>query len=385
MAAIRTALTSIVPGLRTPLALGPMANASGGALAGHFSRAGGLGFIGAGYYDAAKLQSELKTALEILGYEGGMPPKGAGNRVLIGVGFLAWRLTLINKGKPPSLGASDMDVDSPALALIDAALKAKPQALWLSFGDEEEMIGWSTVLRQREQALNGMGKAAYGKDLKLFIGVGEVDQAKSAVEDCGADVVVVQGNEAGGHGLGRSPPLSAILPLVSKMTSKLSPTNPSGSIPPVLGAGGIMTGSNVAAVLAQGGAGAVLGTRMLLTPEAAYSDKQKQMILSARPGTTKRTMAFDEARGTLGWPEGVDGRGIVNETVRDYESDKHGSGDTRREAYKKAEQAGDTDRIVTWAGTGVGLVDEIMPTEEVVEQVTRETIASIKNLSQCIA
>lgn len=383
MSSIKTPLATVIQSLKTPIVLGPLANAAGGSLAGRVSKAGGLGFVGAGYYSAEKLTQELKTSLSILGYD--RPPKGAGNRVNIGVGFLAWRLTLINKGKPPSLGASDLDVDSPALALIDAALRNKPLAIWLSFGDEDEMVGWSTIVRQREQALNGMGKASYGKDLKLFIGVGDETQAKGAVEDCGADVVVLQGNEAGGHGMGSTPSLSAVLPLVKERIASMAPSNPSGQIPPLLGAGGIMTGAQVASVLAQGGDGVVLGTRLLLTPEADYTDAQKKVLQDAGPASTKRTMAFDEARGTLGWPEGVDGRGVINDTVNDFEKGSGQSSEDRRAVYKKAEQQGDTKRIVTWAGTGVGLVNEIKPAEEVIAEITEETIDAIKRLSSFLA
>ena len=60
----RTSLKSIVPGLKTGIFLGPMANAAGGALAGKVSKAGGLGFIGAGYYTAEKMQNELQKAIE---------------------------------------------------------------------------------------------------------------------------------------------------------------------------------------------------------------------------------------------------------------------------------------------------------------------------------
>lgn len=375
-------MTTAIAGLTTPIVLGPLANAAGGALAGKVSKAGGLGFLGAGYYTQEKLQDELKIALSLLGHSG--PPRGAGNRVNIGVGFLAWRLTTINKGRPPSLGASDMDVDSVALALIDQALRSKPVAIWLSFGDEEEMIRWSTVVRQREAALNGMGKAAYGKELKLFIGVGSMEEAKMAVEDCGADVVIIQGNEAGGHGLGSSPPLSAVLPLLAQRIKTMKPTNPSETTPSLLGAGGVMTGASLASVLSQGADGAVVGTRMLMTPDAAYSDAQKKMLLDAGPGTTKRTMAFDHARGTLGWPEGVDGRGIVNETVHDFEQGKGGSDDARRAVYKEAEQKGDTARIVTWAGTGVGLASEIKEPHEIVDELTHDAVEAIKRLSSFV-
>lgn len=379
---IQTGLTSIIAGLRTPVVLGPMAGAAGGSLAGQVSKAGGLGFLGAGYYTAEKLQGELTKALAVLGLDG--VPKGAGNRVPLGIGFLAWRLTHVNQGRPPSLGASDLDVGSPALELIDVALRSKPVAIWMSFGDEEEMAGWCTIVRQREAALNGMGKASYGKELKLFVGVGDEVQAKQAVEDCGADVVVLQGHEAGGHGMGSSAPLAAVLPLLSSQMATYAASNPSGVKPALLGAGGIMTGSHLAAVLAQGADGVVLGTRMLLTPEADYSDAQKALLLHAGTASTKRTRAFDEARGTLGWPEGVDGRGVINETVEDYEAGIGGSAEQRQARYKQAESEQDKSRIVTWAGTGIGLVREIKPAAEVVDEVTREAIAVIQRLQGCL-
>lgn len=367
----RTSLKSIVPGLKTAIFLGPMANAAGGALAGKVSKAGGLGFIGAGYYTAEKMQNELQKAIDILGESS---QKQA--RIHLGIGFLTWRLTVLNNGKKPSVKEAHDD-DSPAIQLIDAALRVKPVAIWLSFGDEEEMIGWSSVVRKRDEVLNG----DHGPEnqVKLFIGIGNETQAKSAVQDCGADVLIIQGNEAGGHGLGSSPPLSAIVPLLAnKLDSgayKIS--NPTKRIPPLLGAGGIMTGANMAGVLAMGADGVVVGTRMLMTPEAAYTDAQKKLLVDAGPTSTLRTMAFDEARNTLGWPKGVDGRGLINDTVNDYMSNKGGNGDARRAVYKEAEKSGDTSRIVTWAGTGVGLVHEIKPAEEIVAEMTKDCRKSI--------
>ncbi|MCO5589800.1 hypothetical protein L7F22_043769 [Adiantum nelumboides] len=352
-----------------------MANAAGGALAGKVSKAGGLGFIGAGYYTAEKMRDELNKAMNILDVQ------NSSSRVHLGIGFLTWRLTVLNNGKKPST-KEDQDVDSPAIQLIDAALRINPIAIWLSFGDEEEMIGWSSVVRKRDAILNG--DHGPKNQVKLFIGIGNETQAKSAVEDCGADVLIIQGNEAGGHGLGSSPPLSAIVPLLAKHldagTYKIS--NPTQHLPPLLGAGGIMTGANMAGVLAMGADGVVVGTRMLMTPEAAYSDAQKKMLIEAGPTSTLRTMAFDEARNTLGWPKGVDGRGIVNETVRDYMSNKGGDGDARRAVYKEAEKSGDTSRIVTWAGTGVGLVGEVKDAEEIVAEMTKDCQKSIAYLTE---
>ena len=90
----------------------------------------------------------------------------------------------------------------------------------------------------------------------------------------------------------------------------LSAIPPDG--PLVLAAGGMATGAHVAAVLALGASGAVLGTRFLLTPESLYTDTQKKALADADSRSTTRTMAFDYARGTIGWPDGIDGRGLRN-------------------------------------------------------------------------
>lgn len=82
--------------------------------------------------------------------------------------------------------------------------------------------------------------------------------------------------------------------------------------PAVIGAGGLATGRHVAELLGLGAAGAVLGTRFLLTPESLYSDAHKQALVAAGSSSSVRSMAFDQARGTLGWPSGVNGRGLHN-------------------------------------------------------------------------
>lgn len=170
--------------MSTPIVGGPMANAAGGALAAGVSSAGGLGFIGAGYYDAARLTSELDIASKAL-----QGPDAGSGRLNVGVGFLAWRLTKVNDGQlPTSNGAADLRADSDILRLIDAALTPKPVAIWLSFGSVEEMVGWGRVLREREVALNGEGEG-----YKLFVGIGNEDEAKRAVEEYGADVIIAQG------------------------------------------------------------------------------------------------------------------------------------------------------------------------------------------------
>lgn len=127
--------------------------------------------------------------------------------------------------------------------------------------------------------------------------------------------------------------------------------------PPLLAAGGLSTGGHVASLLVLGVSGVVLGTRFLVTEESCYNEVQKNVLVMASGNATVRTTAFDRARGTLDWPEGVDGRAIYNKTVADVD----GGVDikTVQENFNKATQDRDPDRMLVWAGTGVDLVTEI--------------------------
>lgn len=166
--------------------------------------------------------------------------------------------------------------------------------------------------------------------MKLFIQVSTVPDVRRALTEWDADVIVVQGtysrynrskrivlttstrpgNEAGGHGVAASLPLLTLFPLLANEVALYSRAG--RPKPPVLAAGGLATGAHVASLLALGAAGAVLGTRFLLSPESKYTDSQRAALLAAPSALSVRTMAFDEARGTLGWPAGVDGRGLRN-------------------------------------------------------------------------
>lgn len=131
--------------------------------------------------------------------------------------------------------------------------------------------------------------------------------------------------------------------------------------PPLLAAGGLVTGSQVASFLVLGAAGAVLGTRFLMTPESLYSDAQKKALVAAKSDATVRTMAFDHVRGTLDWPAGIDGRGLYNDTVKDM--DRGVDIETVKEKFQAGVRDGDPNRMLVWSGIGVGLVSEIKSAE----------------------
>ena len=158
------------------------------------------------------------------------------------------------------------------------------------------------------------------------------------------------GHESGGHGYGAAPPLFSLV-------SDILPVLPEDG-PPLLAAGGVVNGRQIASLLVLGVAGVVLGTRFLMTTESLYSDAQKQALVAAKSDMTVRTMAFDRARGTLQWPTGVDGRGLYNSTVRDAES---GEVDmvVVHEKFRQGVRSSDPDRMLVWSGMGVGLISEI--------------------------
>lgn len=177
---LRTCLHSLLPSLRAPIVLGPMSGASGGLLAASISKAGGFGFVGGGYWTAAQATDELKLAEDVIG-------RSADSRLDVGVGFLAWTLSKLDEGVFTTV---DQALQRPkAIEFIDAVLRAKPRAFWLAFGSFTELAGWAEVLRLREKVSTGREEVPW----KLFVGVGNEEEARHAVEEVGADVVVAQG------------------------------------------------------------------------------------------------------------------------------------------------------------------------------------------------
>ncbi|KAM6496885.1 2-nitropropane dioxygenase [Amanita muscaria] len=310
-----------------------MAGASGGALAAEVYLGGGFGFLAAGYDSPDNVVKEIDIARSHLS------GSCTTDRLPIGVGFLGWQLEKST---------------SRANELLSIALDNHVQAIWLAFG--QELGQHIQFIRDYENNL--------GRDTKvaIFIQTSFLDDAIVAAREWKVDVIVVQGVEAGGHGPGKALPLMTLLPEVLGALGSDSPV--------VLAAGGLATGAQIAAMLALGASGAVLGTRFLLTPESTYTDAQKEALALADSRSTTRTMAFDYARNTLGWPAGIDGRGLRNRTVEDFE--KGESMDKIRPKFLEGVQKGDRERMLVWAGTGVGLMNNVQPAKIVVQELYKD-------------
>ncbi|KAK4691341.1 hypothetical protein P7C70_g9371, partial [Phenoliferia sp. Uapishka_3] len=126
----------------------------------------------------------------------------------------------------------------------------------------------------------------------------------------------------------------------------------------------------------------VSGTAFLSTPQSLFSSSQKSLIISSSSTHTLRTMNFDYARNTLGWGEGVDGRGLANETSR--ESAEWVGSVEGRKVYDEAVKGGDVSRIVTWAGSSVGEVKNGVGAEEVVRGMEKEAVETLRELGSLL-
>jgi len=299
-------------GLRCPIISAPMGAVAGGRLAAAVSRAGGLGLIGPGYLGAEWIDAEFRAA--------------AGERV--GIGFISWDL-------------------ARAPERLDAALAHRPVAVMLSFGDAEPFV----------DAIRRAGAL-------LIMQVQTVEAARRAAA-LGADVIVAQGTEAGGHGAQR-----ALFPLLPAVVDAVAPI-------PVLGAGGIADGRGLVAALALGAQGVLIGTRFCAAVEALGTDAAKARIVASGGDATVRTRIFDIVRG-LPWPKGFTGRAIRNAFTDRW----HGREDEllavqpdEQRRYAEAAQTGDLETALVWAGEGLDLVRDVRPAAAIIAEIMRDADA----------
>jgi nitronate monooxygenase len=303
--AITTPFTELF-GVDHPLVLAPMGGVSGGALAAAVSEAGGLGLVGGGYGDPRWLERELQLVAGATGKPWG-------------VGVITW-----------AVGED----------IVRLALSWRPAAVFLSFGNPAPF-----------------GALVKEAGTRLICQVQDVAGARQAAA-AGADVIVAQGTEAGGHGSRR-----ATLPLVPAVADAVAPV-------PVLAAGGIADGRGVAAALMLGAQGVVLGTRFCATPEALYSDWAKKQLVAGGGDATSRTQVFDIARG-LDWPSPYTGRAMRNAFADRWDGReaelRADSG--ARDRFARGHQAGDPDVALVWAGEGTDLITAVEPAGDLVTQI----------------
>ncbi len=341
------------PIVQAPMGGGP----STPALAAAVSGAGGLGFLAAGYKspeavreDLAELRAQISPAA----------PFG------------------VNLFAPPGHGSGADQVARYAARLADEAARAETElgtARW-----DDDCYGEKLDLMLSE--LVPVVSFTFGcpsphdverlhrADVAAWVTVTTPAEGEAA-RDAGADALVVQGVEAGGHrgSFDDAAPgdigLLALLQLVREAV---------GDELPLVGVGGVMTGRGVAAVLATGAAAAGLGTAFMLCPEAATAPTHREAIAHG-DAPTALTRAFT----------GRTARGIANRFLREHSANAPS-------AYPEihhltapvrtvARQRGDADAFHLWAGQAYPLANS-MPAAELVEQLTRQACSALSKVHQ---
>jgi nitronate monooxygenase len=316
---LRTKLTERL-GIRHPVLLAPMGGTAGGALAAAVSRAGGLGLIGGGdptVNGPEWLEREFAAA---------------GNQ-RVGYGFITWALA-----QRPEV--------------LDLALRHTPVAVMLSFADAGPFLPQI--------------KAA---GIMSICQVQSLAQARQVLQQ-GADVIVAQGAEAGGHGARR-----ATLPLVPAVVDMVAA---SGRDIPVVAAGGIADGRGLAAALMLGAAGVLMGTRFHAAEESLVAPEAKRRMVAGSGDDTVRSKVFDIAARNR-WPQEYTSRALANRFTETWLGREAAlTADPAAIAgYTRARAAGEFDTATINAGEAIDLIHSIEPAGEIVSRVVAEAEAAL--------
>ncbi len=337
---------------RMPIIAAPMAGGpSTPALAAAVSNAGGLGFLAAGYLTPAAFGERL-TAMEALtdapyGVNLFLPSPRTGDLEAIE----AYRERLVPNARMLGVEPGRPSWDDDALeAKLDVLAEHHPAAI--SFTFDRPDVGLCDRIRQDNH------------DALLIATVTSVDEARLA-ENSGVDALVVQGAEAGAHrGIFRDDPTQ---PAGGPATPLLDLLTDIGAVTrlPMIAAGGLASGKDIALALERGAIAAALGTAFLCCPEAGTSATHRRALLEGRFTETTFTRAFT----------GRPARGLVNGFIREH--DAHAPfgypeiHHVTRPIRAAAAAAGDMDNLHLWAGTNWRSVTE-EPAADLVARLTEE-------------
>jgi nitronate monooxygenase len=317
-------------GVTLPFANAPIGTAAGPELAAAVSNAGGLGMLAASFL---KPPDEVRSAIRA-------------------VRKLTQRPFAVN-----------LLLEWPQEERLQVCLEEGVPVISLFWGDPSP--------RQVE--------AIHGAGARWMQSVGSVEEAERAAA-AGADVVLAQGWEAGGHVRGEI----ATMALVPRVVDAIRPT-------PVAAAGGIADGRGAAAALTLGASAVVLGTRFVASREAAVPSVYRDCLLAAETGDTVFGETFD-----IGWPAS-NMRTLVNSTLRrwlaagrpapgkrpgEHEVVAFQTDGRQIVRYSVTQPAvgleGDLEALALYSGQGVGLVRDVPPAADIVQRLADETVAALR-------
>jgi len=370
-----TKLTSSFP-CRVPVVGAPMAGVSGGLMAARVCRAGALGFLSTGYFqdlDFVRQQIEIfrsACAAEDRHHDDGRDCNNDDSEAATTKSSSSFPLCLGFVGHA-ALGTDKGWKDYEAV--LD---EYRPEVV--------QFFAPSIMMSSSIKKSNVELAHQYGA--KFMAQVGSVEEAKRALQ-AGADALIAQGGEAGGHGLRQGSGTLALASQVRQLDRSV----------PVVAAGGIVNGRGVAAVLALGCDGAVLGTRLWASEESiGKPELQKQLVLEGNGcDQVVRTTVFDQIENnflTTPWPQPYDSVGVLrNDTSEKWDGSEAALDEEIKkddgaflQQYKQAQKDGNVSVVKVLAGEGVGEIDSIEPAYDIVRRVEQETYDAIQQLSNAV-
>ncbi|WP_302479410.1 NAD(P)H-dependent flavin oxidoreductase [Burkholderia lata] len=336
-----------------PILQAGMGGVAFGPLAAAVSKAGGLGTIAAISPTPERVEQEIKLVRSLtdkpLCVDIGFPLRAPKNLASIKIENLPSPIVQLQK-EIEALGIEVKPVDDQAMGIEDAKTK-----LEICFAHKVEVI--ACALGTPAWVVD----ECHARGVKVISMVGSARHAKTAIK-AGTDVVVVQGTEGGGH--------TGDVGLITLLAEVLefSPV-------PVVAAGGIVTGAQIAAVLTQGAQGVWVGTRFIGSQEATVGPNYKQSIVEAGYDQTIRSLLFDglyvrqlKNRYTEVW-EGHE------DEMLPYPEQRVAIGPVRFASV----EADLKDHQPLPAGQGSSLIRDVPPAGDVLRRLVDETVATLKD------
>lgn len=312
---IRTAFSELV-GIEHPIALGGMGSIYSPDLVAAVANAGGLGAMGCHRLSPERIRQGAAAIRE-------------------------------QTDRPFALNLLIFDIDEECFA---AVLNEKPAVMAFAWPRPEQDIG-SYVTR------------AHDAGCQVTFMAGGVPEARQAAK-AGADVIIAQGTEGGGH-----VSWVATMALVPMVVDAVAPI-------PVLAAGGLADGRGLAASLALGADGMLMGTRFLASVESPLHPNFKQAIVASDGHDTMLTEIPDIASGTV-WP-GAMSRSRRNAFIERWAGREWALRQNQMEvmtAVTAARRAGDVNEAPLSMGQDAGLINDIPPAGEIVRRIAQEAEA----------
>jgi len=313
---LKTRLTEKLE-IEHPILLAPMGVMAGGRLAAAVTNAGGLGIIGAGYGDAEWIERQFAAAGD----------------TRVGCGFITWSMARDPK-------------------LLEQVLAKQPAVLMLSFGELEPH---ASIIK------------AHG--VPLICQVQGMKYLREAV-DAGADIIVAEGCEAGGHSGHRG--LFTLVPEAADYLAQHSPDTV------LVAAGGVGDGRGLAAALMLGADGVLVGTRFIAATESEAPEGFRQAIIRSDGDATLKSNSVDVVRKRY-WPNA---EFVVRVLKNDFVTAWHGrerelekSIDVEFERFWDAFSAGDADNSGVLMGEVSGIIQDAPPAAEIIRKMIAQASA----------